>query len=92
MKRLIKTAALVLFLSFPVVSHADLNIFSVETPVVKREVADKLAGGSHIATDHSLVNTLVPQKLNNSIQSPDKLVFNESFFVFGVDLNSLNVI
>lgn len=92
MKRLIKTAALGLLLSFPIVSHAELNIFSVQTPVMKREVSQSLSGGSHIASSNSLVNTLVPQKLNSSMQSPDGLVTSERFFVFGVDLNSLNLI
>ena len=92
MKRLIRTVALGLFLSTPVVSNAELYIFGVQTPLMKREVSRNLSGESHIASSHSLINTLVPQKLNDSIQSPDSLVTSESFLVFGVDLNSLNLI
>lgn len=92
MKRLIRTAALGLFLSTPVVSYAELYIFGVQTPVMKREVSRNLSGGSHIASNHSLINTLVPQILNGDIQSPDGLERSKSFLVFGVDLNSLYLI
>ena len=90
MKKLLLIIALGLFLGFPLVSHA--GVFGVKTPVVKKEVSGNLAGGYYIANDNSLNNTLVPQKLNNSISTPNRKEAKESFYVFGVDIKSLNLI
>ena len=92
MRKLLLTLALGLFLSFPLVSHAGVNVFGVETPVVKKEVSDKLAGGSYIASEHLLTSTLVPQKLKDGNSAPSNIERKETFYVFGVDINSLNLI
>ena len=92
MRKLLLTSALGLFISFPLVSHAGVNVFGVETPVVKKEVKDSLSGGSYIASEHLLTSTLVPQKLNGSNIAPSNKETKESFYVFGVDINAINLI
>ena len=89
MKKLLLTAVLGLTLSLPVVSHAGVNVFGVETPITKNQVSDNVNNG-YVAGD--LGDTFHIQKLNNSNSSIKAEYSKDQLLVFGVDINSIDKI
>ena len=89
MKKLLLTAVLGLTLTLPVVSHAGVNIFGVETPITSNKVSDNVSNG-YVAGD--LGDTFHIQKLNNTDNSIKADNSNDELLVFGVDVNSINKI
>lgn len=62
MRKLLLAGALVVGLSIPVVSQAEVNAFGVQLPAQSAEVSDNLRGG-YVAS--SSADTLVVQKLQS---------------------------
>ena len=62
MKKLLLAGALVVGLSIPAVSQAEVNAFGVQLPVQSSEVSDNIRGG-YVASDSS--DTLVVQSLQS---------------------------
>ena len=89
MKKLLLTAVLGLTLSLPVISHAGVNVFGVETPITKNQVSDNLTNG-YVASD--LGDTFHIQKLSNSDSSTISVNSEDRLLVFGVDINSIDKI
>lgn len=89
MKKLLLTAVLGLTFSLPVVSNAGVNVFGVETPIIKNQVSDNIGHG-YVAGD--LGDTFHIQKLNNSDSSTKAENSNDQLLVFGVDINSIDKI
>ena len=90
MKKLLLTAVLGLTLTLPMVSHAGVNVFGVETPITRNQVSDNIGHG-YVAGD--LGDTFHVQKLSNG-ESTVKAnnSSNEKLLVFGVDINSIDKI
>ena len=90
MKKLLLAGALVVGLSFPLSSQAEVSAFGVQIPAERAEVSDSINGG-YVA--QSLSDTFVVQKLQNSSKSSSEVSVNENtYYVFGVELGSDNAI
>lgn len=88
MKKLLLTGALVVGLSFPLTSQAEVTAFGVQIPAEKAEVSDNINGG-YVA--QNLSDTFVVQKLQNSSETVStKLVDSNTYYVFGVELGGEN--
>lgn len=93
MTKLLLTSVLALPFFIPGVSFGADSIFGVNVPFEEQVVKSNVPAGSYIAKDHTLAGTLVPQKLinfNSSVSSDEKR--RDSYYVFGVDINSENQI
>lgn len=86
MNKLILTTVLGVTLGFSSVSNAAVNIFGVETPVVKKEPRNNVKAG-YVAKD--LGDTFHVQQLQDK-RASGKLEEKDSYIVFGVDIKSLN--
>ena len=90
MRKLLIASALAVGLSFPAVSQAQVSAFGVDLPVGQSEVSDNIHGG-YVA--QNLSDTLRIQKLHGTDKSKsNNKSYGESYYVFGVDLNSTNQI
>ena len=85
MKKLLLASALAVGLSFPALSQAEVSTFGVNLPVGQSEVSDNIRGG-YIAHDAS--DSLRIQKLHSADKSKSNSTYGETYYVFGVDLNS----
>ncbi len=81
MKKIFILSALVLGLSFPLTSQAEVDVLGVKTPVKKTNVSDNLRGG-YVAQGSS--DTLVVQKLHKSAVSQSNESIRDSYAAFGV--------
>lgn len=86
MNKLILVTVLGVTLGFSSVSNAGVNIFGVETPVVKKEPRNNVKAG-YVAKD--LGDTFHIQQLQDKSTSRN-FEEKESYIVFGVDIKSLN--
>ena len=75
MKNLLIAGALVVGLSIPAVSQAEVNAFGVQLPVQSAEVSDNIRGG-HVASSSS--DTLVVQSLQSEKVSAGSHVANSA--------------
>ena len=90
MKKLLLAGALVVGLSIPAVSQAEVNAFGVQTPVAQAEVSDSINGG-YVA--QNLSDTFQVQKLQNSSNVVSEQSANDNtYYVFGVELGGDNAI
>jgi hypothetical protein len=90
MKKLLLAGALVVGLSFPLTSQAEVSAFGVQIPAKTPQLSDNINGG-YVA--QSLSDTFVVQKLQNSSESSSEESANENtYYVFGVELGSDNAI
>ena len=88
MKKLLLAGALVVGLSFPLTSQAEVSAFGVQIPAEKAEVSNNINGG-YVA--QSLSDTFVAQKLQNSSEvASAESVDSNTYYVFGVKLGSDN--
>jgi len=89
MKKLLIAGALVVGLSIPAVSQAEVNAFGVQIPVEQAEVSNSINGG-YVA--QNLSDTFQVQKLQNSKQASEQSVNDNTYYVFGVELGGDNAI
>ncbi|MCK5391209.1 MAG: hypothetical protein KAJ31_02170 [Deltaproteobacteria bacterium] len=90
MKKLLLAGALVVGLSFPLTSQAEISAFGVQIPAEKTQVSDSINGG-YVA--QSLSDTFVVQKLQNSSEAASAQSVNDNtYYVFGVELGGDNAI
>ena len=90
MKKLLIAGALVVGLSIPAVSQAEVNAFGVQLPVQSAEVSDNIRGG-YVA--QSLSDTLQVQTLQSSSEAVSEQSANDNtYYVFGVELGGDNAI
>ncbi len=90
MKKLLIAGALVVGLSFPLTSQAEVNAFGVQIPAERAEVSDNINGG-YVA--QNLSDTFVVQKLQNSSKASSVQSENDNtYYVFGVELGGDNAI
>jgi len=89
MRKLLLAGALVVGLSIPAVSQAEVNAFGVQIPVAQAEVSDSISGG-YVA--QNLSDTFQVQKLQNSSQASAESVDSNTYYVFGVKLGGDNAI
>lgn len=90
MKNLLIAGALVVGLSIPAVSQAEVNAFGVQLPVQSAEVSDNIRGG-YVA--QSLSDTLQVQTLQSSSEAVSEQSANDNtYYVFGVELGGDNAI
>ena len=90
MKKLLLAGALVVGLSFPLTSKADISVFGVEVPVKKAEVSDSINGG-YVA--QSLSDTFQVQKIQKSGEvASTEYEDTDTYYVFGVELGADNAI
>ena len=92
MKKLLLTSILGLSFIIPNASFAGVNVFGVDTHVNKSEISSNILSSTYTAQDHSLENTLVPQKLRNPSFSNNFDTDKDSYYVFGVNIASNNLI
>jgi len=85
MKNLLLTTVLALTLSLPFSAYAGVNIFGVDTPVVKKDVGNNVNAG-YVAKH--LGDTFHVQQLKNK-NSLRNVEEKDQYLVFGVDLNSI---
>ena len=89
MKKLLLTSVFGLLLLMPISSYAGVNAFGVQLPIERHEVSDQLTGG-YVAKDFGdTFHIQVLNKITNSAVSDDD---KEKYYVFGVDINSINQI
>lgn len=81
MKKIFILSALVLGLSFPITSQAEVSVFGVTVPVTNESVSDNLRGG-YVA--RSLSDTFVVQKLHKRTLPPQYENEEDTYIVFGV--------
>lgn len=90
MRKLLAIATLSLALLSPSISFADVNVFGVQTPVVKNAVSDQARGGQ-IETD--FISFYISSKGEN-VETDSKQDNNssdeDSLIVFGVSVDSAN--
>ncbi|GJM15771.1 MAG: hypothetical protein DHS20C13_10980 [Thermodesulfobacteriota bacterium] len=90
MRKLLAIATLSLALLSPSLSFADVNVFGVQTPVVKSTVNDQAKGGM-VETD--FISFYISSKGEN-IETDSKQVNNssdqDSLIVFGVSVPTAN--
>ncbi len=89
MKKLLIAGALIVGLSIPAVSQAEVSAFGVQIPVEQAEVSNSINGG-YVA--QSLSDTFQVQKLQNSNQASEQSVNDNTYYVFGVELGGDNAI
>ena len=90
MKKLLIAGALVVGLSIPAVSQAEVNAFGVQLPVQSAEVSDNIRGG-YVA--QSLSDTFQVQTLQSSSEAVSEQSANDNtYYVFGVELGGDNAI
>jgi hypothetical protein len=88
MKKLLLAGALVVGLSFPLSSQAEVSAFGVQLPAENAEVSNNI-NGTYVA--QSLSDTFVVQKLQNSSEAASaESVDSNTYYVFGVKLSSDN--
>lgn len=87
MNKLLLTSVLALSLALPLSSYAGVNALGVQLPIDQNEVSDSISSG-YVANDFG--DTLNVQKLNNKDNSLTTYNESEKYFVFGVDINSIN--
>ncbi|MGB2692888.1 MAG: hypothetical protein WBB48_13610 [Thermodesulfobacteriota bacterium] len=88
MKKLLIAGALVVGLSFPLSSQAEISAFGVQIPAEKAEVSNNINGG-YVA--QNLGDTFQVQKLQNSSEAAStNSVDSNTYYVFGVELGGDN--
>ena len=88
MKKLILASALVVGLSIPAISQAEVSAFGVQVPVQSAEVSDNIRGG-YVAQD--LGDTFQVQQLQSSDPaSSSESTEGNTYYVFGVELGGDN--
>ena len=90
MRKLLIAGALVVGLSIPAVSQAEVNAFGVQIPQERAEVSDNIRGG-YVA--QNLGDTFQVQKLQNSSERvASESDSDNTYYVFGVELGGDNAI
>ena len=90
MKKLLIAGALVVGLSIPAVSQAEVSAFGVQIPQERAEVSDNIRGG-YVA--QNLGDTFQAQKLQNSSERvASESDSDNTYYVFGVELGGDNAI
>ena len=91
MKKLLIAGALVVGLSFPLASQAEVGAFGVQIPLQQAQVSNSINGG-YVA--QNLGDTFQVQKIQNSTESATSKSINDqnTFYVFGVELGGDNAI
>ena len=91
MKKLLIAGALVVGLSFPLTSQAEVSAFGVQFPVEQSEVSNRISGG-YVA--QNLNDTFQVQKIQNSSEVVSSRSENDqnTYYVFGVELGGDNAI
>jgi len=90
MRKLLAIATLSLALLSPSISFADVNVFGVQTPVVKNAVSNQAKGGK---VEKDFISFYISPKGEN-IETDSKEANNSSdednFIVFGVSIATAN--
>ena len=90
MKKFLIAGALVVGLSIPTVSQAEVSAFGVQIPQERTQVSDNIRGG-YVAQD--LGDTFQVQKLQSSSDRASSESENDNtYYVFGVELGGDNAI
>ncbi|NIP31836.1 MAG: hypothetical protein GTO02_20225 [Candidatus Dadabacteria bacterium] len=81
--------ASILGLSFSFSALAGNNIFGVDTPV-KKNIVNSNVNAGYVAKDSS--DTFFPQRLSNSSNATISSYNNDRYVIFGIDLESNNLL
>lgn len=88
MRNLLLAGALVVGLSIPAISQAEVSAFGVQIPAEKAEVSENIRGG-YVA--QNLGDTFQVQQLQNSSEAVSaESADSNTYYVFGVELGGDN--